>query len=677
MRLKIRSVRLVAKTKKKTFGTEFNFNSNGLNIIRAGNSTGKSTVYNSILYAMGLEILIGTSKYAPLTYVLTRHIEDEGVSLSIEESYVMLEVENGDGKIKTIKRLIVPDERKNLVEVFDGPCISNPSHKPNSSDQYYAKIANSAKNERGFYFWFAKFIGWDLPRVERFVGEDTTLFLECIFPLFVVEQKKGWTQIQAGVPQYGIKNVKLKALEFVLKLDSEKINSQRRELANAISDLSEEWTESVRLIARELKQVNGTVSNIPNKPKVGFENDIEPIFRISQKDSILSLVEKIGEIESDIAKLETTMSGLTGQAKDEVHIRELRRSQDELFHLDNLERNISEKIGTHQTESLLLEKRIASLTDDIRQMYDAFKISQMTGEIQVIAKLANCPVCASSVDGSILSQDVQRHLMSVEENLEFLKDELKTVEYLRENNEREKALKVLEQDAIRETSVEVREKIRSLKESLMEDSRLPSEVFIREKIQLDMQLKKHRKIEENCDFEVQRLIGFSERYAELKSQIDLIPENYSESDNEKIFQLRDTLRDYLGNFGFESFTPTQLEISRETLQPVVEEFDWYFEASGSDNIRAIWAFTLALLSISKSFLTNHPGLAMFDEPRQHSARGPSLQAFLRKSATLCEGDGQVIITTSEPVDSLNTLLQGIPCRKFVFEDGQKLIVETK
>ena len=47
----------------------------------------------------------------------------------------------------------------------------------------------SAVSERGFHHWLADFIGWKLPSVITFEGKDTTLYLECIFPLFFVEKK--------------------------------------------------------------------------------------------------------------------------------------------------------------------------------------------------------------------------------------------------------------------------------------------------------------------------------------------------------------------------------------------------------------------------------------------------------------------------------------------------------
>lgn len=51
------------------------------------------------------------------------------------------------------------------------------------------------------------------------------------------------------------------------------------------------------------------------------------------------------------------------------------------------------------------------------------------------------------------------------------------------------------------------------------------------------------------------------------------------------------------------------------------------ESSASDNIRAIWAYTLELLQTSEKQIGNHPGVLIFDEPTQHSIGSEDTKAF--------------------------------------------------
>ena len=65
--IKINGLRINIINKKGLFGNEFTFEK-GLNIIRGNNSSGKSTVFQSLLYGLGMEELIGGKNTAALQY---------------------------------------------------------------------------------------------------------------------------------------------------------------------------------------------------------------------------------------------------------------------------------------------------------------------------------------------------------------------------------------------------------------------------------------------------------------------------------------------------------------------------------------------------------------------------------------------------------------------------------
>ncbi len=62
--MKIRAVTLRVTTAQGEFGFKFEF-SRGLTVIRGSNSSGKSTLYNTLIYGLGMEELIG-GKSRPL-----------------------------------------------------------------------------------------------------------------------------------------------------------------------------------------------------------------------------------------------------------------------------------------------------------------------------------------------------------------------------------------------------------------------------------------------------------------------------------------------------------------------------------------------------------------------------------------------------------------------------------
>jgi hypothetical protein len=102
-----------------------------------------------------------------------------------------------------------------------------------------------------------------------------------------------------------------------------------------------------------------------------------------------------------------------------------------------------------------------------------------------------------------------------------------------------------------------------------------------------------------------------------------------------------------------------VSISDVDYLPKRDEFDLQAEISASDSIRVIWAYLLGLLEVSNDLDTNHPHVLVFDEPRQQSAKELSFAALLRRAAGQPPGD-QVVFATSEGLDSLRHMLQGLP-----------------
>ena len=80
-----------------------------------------------------------------------------------------------------------------------------------------------------------------------------------------------------------------------------------------------------------------------------------------------------------------------------------------------------------------------------------------------------------------------------------------------------------------------------------------------------------------------------------------------------------------------------------------------------------WAYYLAMLSLSQRASTNHCGLIIFDEPGQQEIEPPSLQALINWAGQNLRDDQQVIIATSESLDSLRQGLRDAGANVITFE----------
>ena len=163
------------------------------------------------------------------------------------------------------------------------------------------------------------------------------------------------------------------------------------------------------------------------------------------------------------------------------------------------------------------------------------------------------------------------------------------------------------------------------------------------------------------------------RYAALQAELKSLPdEGLSQGDEAKIARLENHLVDQLREYGFRSFDPGEVEVSRNNYRPAREGYDLGFDLSASDWIRLIWGYLLGLLEVARESSTNHPGLLIFDEPRQQSADPVSMAALVRRAGLAAEHHQQVIFATSEPEDSMREMLTAVADHQYHGFDGKIL-----
>ena len=151
MSLRIRCLEIRVSTERGLYGTKLHFG-DGLVVLRAENSSGKSTCLMAILLALGLEGMLGPTHVPPLSEAMVRRLSDkEDHPLKVLESNVLLEIENGRNEVMTIKRLATgtPKQRE-LIKTYDGAALSNPSGSF-AERSFFVRIPGAAQSEVGFH----------------------------------------------------------------------------------------------------------------------------------------------------------------------------------------------------------------------------------------------------------------------------------------------------------------------------------------------------------------------------------------------------------------------------------------------------------------------------------------------------------------------------------------------
>ena len=179
-----------------------------------------------------------------------------------------------------------------------------------------------------------------------------------------------------------------------------------------------------------------------------------------------------------------------------------------------------------------------------------------------------------------------------------------------------------------------------------------------------------REIEETqSSFEeaVEQLKGLSNTYAQLLAEQKALPEDkMSVNDKRKINELTSIVRGQAKEFGFSTFDPNEVTISEDTYRPQKEGFEIGFETSASDAIRLKWAYQLGLLDLGTIETTNHPGVLVFDEPRQQSSAKVSFESLLKRAAAVKKNNQQVIFSTSEELQNLQRIIVNLDCDEQIF-----------
>jgi len=668
--MRLRRLQLRVQTTGGPYGTLLNF-PDGLVVIWADNTMGKSTCVKAILVALGMEAMLTANRSdLPLTPAITSQLADGDRIHRVIESEVFLEIENRSGKRITIQRTIKGERDKDLITVHDGPILTSP-RSPVVSQDFFVNRQGSASRETGFHHFLAQFLGWHLPTVQTYDGNSYPLYLQCIFPYFMVEQTRGWSTIYPPVPtQFRIRDANKRAIEFLLKLDAHKIVLQRQELALEKTKLESSWRVHVEQI-REIAISIGAVSqHLPMKPVAGWPPQIIPSLAISEiNNTWISLEQRIQENEKSHALLIQQeiprVREITATASADLAIAE--RSVNER---EALLARLLDALEQEESEVNRVEQRLVTLEEDIQRNRDVKTLRQLGSSQTSSIDGGHCPVCHQTIQDSLVPLAPEQVVMSLDENIQFLSEQKKTFHMVLSNATRIVASRNSQISSGREELSELRDRVRALRQTLVSDGRLPSIAAIQNRLQLESTIKKSRDALDRFLQVLDGLSVLSKKWKDLQSELlKLPPGDLTSNDKDKLNEWTRLLQEQLAQYGFGSLPRNQITISTDSYLPEHEGFDLQTSISASDLIRTIWSYLSGMLELSRNSETNHPGILIFDEPKQQSTREISFGELLKRASSAGGSNQQVIFFTSENRSKLQTQLSGLD-HKFIPIEGK-------
>lgn len=570
-----------------------------------------------------------------------------------------MEISNGSETL-TVRRQIKGNQNNRIINVWNGPMLTQTVASYSSND-YFVRIPGGASREAGFHRLLANFVGWNLPMVPNYSDGETLLYMETLFPFMFVEQKHGWASLRNRAPtHFKIKEVNRRAFEYILDLDAQEIAKQRITLNQQKGLIKSRWTSKVGDCNLVAQPINGIVDNIPSQPEASWPPSIQPRTLVSHDDDWVSISQYVADLEAHFHLLEDqeipTVEEISEEAKTE-----LQAKQDELLIVESNIKLKFEEIEIQRSQVSEIRSRISSLDEERLKNRDLKTLSDL-GSVQDLQTNAGvCPTCQQSISDSLIAPEQINPLMTIEQNVEFIQEQLRIFQSMLRNEERNLEVKNRELNSIKSHAVEIREDIRALKTTLTSQSSAPSYSAIEERVRLTEKIRYTKLVRDQIDVLLGSFSELSDQWRDVQAGLSNLPDGaLSAKDKSKRRDLQNSFREQLREYGFSSITPSEIEISSESYFPEYEGFDLQFDLSASDYIRVFWAYLLGLMEVSRNHQTNHLGLLILDEPRQQSARETSIESFLRRASQSQQYNQQVIVATSESVSVLDQYLGDIP-----------------
>lgn len=642
--LRINRLRVEINTANGMYGIDESFKK-GLNFVASKENTcGKSSILAAIYYCLGLEQILGGVAGIGgkvLTSAFKNAIDDNGKSWSVTESGAYLEISNGSEEITIYRNIKAENKDNRLITVYFSKydLIGNPKIQ---SEDFYVNFQHAATSQRGFHAFLEDFLHLNLPLVRTSDGSERKLYLQIVFSAMFIEQKHGWSDILSGMPIFGIKESKKRVVEYILGLDTFKIEKERDRLNIVKTEIENEWEQLIKDIKRHAYSESCDIVNIPMHPHVLSDKDLSRIAILTIEKTTIE--EKSNQLNIEYDSLRQLKPRVTDNF-DALNT-ELSETEEAILKFEEILRQLMQKLSGLNEVIHRLTTDLQLICADIRNNEDAVRLQKFGSEVSKGQISANiCPTCKQQIQDNLLEANPCNGFMSIEENIRHLKAQKSMLEFSLHSRKNTRDMLQKERESYESRLLTLRRLAQTLRSDLFTTTDTEaSEAIILKKIEISRQIEQLSNLQGMFRTFLEKLSELSEKWKDYLEQKSRLPKKgVSETDKEKITLLKSHFIDNLRRYHYSSLSSFDgIEISEESLLPTIDGFDMKFDSSASDGIRTIWAFTLALLQVSIETDGNHPGVIIFDEPAQQSIVSEDMNSFIR-SVSEVSSQSQIIM----------------------------------
>jgi hypothetical protein len=632
----IQAVEVRINSNGERFGFRCDFRE-GLNIIRGDNSSGKSTLVNTLMYGLGFEELIGMKGERALTSAVRDSFQFDGKPRLIDESAVLVEVRNGANKVVTFRRPIKNlNKGTKLVEAFEAPLLTEPTAASGAPVPLFLHDGGAAQDEQGFLNYLEKFLGMQLPKVQSSSGGLTLLYPQVIAAALFIEQKRGWTDYIANIPFYQILSAPTRVVQYLLGLDNFKIEADKARNLQLISRLGAEWSNAYAELQGSLRLIGVSTRGIPKEINATFSEKEASLWTGSGGDETLvqtALTEKINEWH---AIDEKRKAGPTSASPGVIELldEETKKLESSISQYEELSSNDRlRKASLTELRELMLEAE-----SDLKKNKTTLKLHELGAALELVASKDECPTCGSPVTTLTAPLEGVKP-MDLESNVEYLEAQIRMLRRQVSGLAAELEHSGITLRQLENVISEQRAYVISIRRSVSQSDAV-LEAAVRKQVTLEREIREYQSTES-------RLTAFLDVATELVKNLTTaeairktFPRDlYSQKDWAKIQLLEKNFRANAQSFDYTSAPIEEIKINPDTLMPALGDLtlrqvlkkDVQSESSASDFVRLIWAYLIAIYQTSnhRDYPGNHPGVLLFDEPGQHSMSQDSQKALMQ------------------------------------------------
>lgn len=657
--LKINRLRVEIQTDNGLYGVDETFKE-GLNFLASDDNTcGKSSILESIYYCLGFEEIIGGKGEKVLTSAYKTFIEEGQIKRAVLESKAYLEISNGKEEITLFRSAKMPNRDSKLITVYYSKFENMHDEKVEVEDMYI-HMPNSAVNIKGFHRYLEKYLHLEVPLVPAADGVLRKLYLQLIFSCMFIEQKHGWGDIFSGMPMIGIKDAKKRVIEFVLKLDTLNNEKRKESLKNEENRIKIHWESLIKEIYNEVNRNSCTITGIPFKPCILTEMDLLGINLLKDDENVKVYI-------ADLQREYETLVTIQPKIVDNFDMlqKELDKTESDIEKCEEDIKILREGIAKANLSIRVLNDNIEIIENDLKNNKDAARLRELGSKLGCSTFNNVCPVCQQAIEDSLLPTLEGMEIMSIDENIRHLEAQKVMLNFAKESHRQNKEEMDIENQRLQGKVFSLRRLAKAIRSDLYSVDEEVSEAIVYKKIELQSQIGNITGLCETIELKKQKLFDLSNEWKIYLEGKERIPKNkFTEQDVEKIKILRSFFVDNLKQYGYKSIgNMGDINISEETYLPVIEEFDMKFDSSASDNIRGIWAYTMALMQTSITKGGNHPNILIFDEPNQHSIVSNDMENFFNSIINLGTKLQTIIGITIKDTDT-REMIGRLPVTKY-------------